>query len=78
MGYQMPWWLSTPYSMASSAMATLPASPPLMPADTGYVSSGSHARCTSGASGSRSTAGREVATAGTATSTGTASWDSWG
>jgi len=33
-------------------MATLPASPPFIPADTGYVSSGSRARGRSGAIGS--------------------------
>src|SRR5580700_1545899 len=54
-------------------MATAPASPPLMPAETGYVSRGSRARGRSGATGSLSTLPRAVETTIASTPTSIAS-----
>src|ERR1700722_11943479 len=56
---------SSPYKHASTAIATPPASPPLIPAETGYVSSGSKALGNSGATASRSTSWRAVRISGT-------------
>src|SRR5580698_414437 len=50
-------------------MATLPARPPLTPAETGYVSSGSRARGSSGATGSLATSRRAVETTAASTFT---------
>src|SRR5260221_318806 len=75
-GYQMLPTLSTPYAHASAAMATLPAHPPLTPAETGYVWTGSQARTCSAATGSRSTARRSVLTRTSSGTTVTAT--SWG
>src|SRR6185369_14857605 len=77
-GYQMLRSLSSPYNIAKTPMAAAPARPPLTPAATGYVSSGSHARGEPPAISTRATVGRDVTTAGSSGRTGTASCASCG
>src|SRR5208283_608351 len=77
-GYQILPCFRIPYKHASTAIATAPASPPLIPAATGYVSSGSSARGKSGAISRRATAGRDVLTDTGASTTGTSTCFSCG
>src|SRR6185369_3448765 len=59
-------------------MATLPARPPLMPDDTGWISMGRRARCRISPRSSRATFCAIVVGNSKVLSTGTVSWRSWG
>src|SRR5689334_13319850 len=79
MGYQTLCWTISPYAIARTAIATLPAKPPFTPAELGYVSRGSRARCRPCViQFTRATAGRLVATGTGSSNTGTDSCFSCG
>src|ERR1700759_2279747 len=73
MGYQMLPILNTPKAQAATAIAALPATPPLIPADIGYVSRGNQARATPGAMGILLTNWRSVRRDNSSAKTGTIS-----